>query len=415
MLITKDRFFLFLTCLILTFFVLFTHVLPQVNTMINYVGNGESQNESFTIADDFLSWAVDYHKKSSDFKRRPITTFLIDFITDLFLVKTSIAFVCVNFFFLFLIGFLISYLGQLYGLSKRASLISSVSFYLSFSILFGFFIPIATYDEPVQYFLILISLIVLKKNKKILFVIFLSIAIIARDNTLIILPAILFFLLGIDFKNIFQTKLKTIFKFVLVSLPVVVYALYLFWFYNEYPDAYDQAKEFLNKNRFGVYEKNFRNIGNMTRTFLSLSSVCLFPIVILCIYKKSNNFSNSDKRLINAFWLTLFINTGIILLSVYAEESRVFALPLLFVFPIFGKILAAIFQPSKAFFKFLIHPFRLGLISLTSVFSWLAYNYLYSLTDINSRDNFYVEYNVCIVLIIMLIFLNRFFVRRLGV
>tara|TARA_B100000809_G_scaffold86057_2_gene84481 strand:- start:5627 stop:5833 length:207 start_codon:yes stop_codon:yes gene_type:complete len=66
--------------------------------MINYVANGEPQNESFIIADEFLSWAVDYHKKSSDFKRRPITTFLIDFITDLFLVKTSIAFVCVNFF-----------------------------------------------------------------------------------------------------------------------------------------------------------------------------------------------------------------------------------------------------------------------------------------------------------------------------
>tara|TARA_B100000809_G_scaffold86057_2_gene84480 strand:- start:4691 stop:5389 length:699 start_codon:yes stop_codon:yes gene_type:complete len=232
---------------------------------------------------------------------------------------------------------------------------------------------------------------------------------------LIILPAILLFLLEIDFKKIFQTKLKTTFKFFLLLLPVVVYAIYLLWFYNEYPEAYDQAKEFLNKNRFGIYEKNFRNIGNITRTVLSFSSVCLFPIIILFIYKKSNNFSNSDKRLIDAFWLTLFINTGIILLSVYAEESRVFALPLLFIFPIFGKILVAIFQPSKAFFKFLIHPFRLGLIFLTSVLSWYAYNYLYSLTDINSSDNFYVEYNVCIVLIITLIFLNRVFVRRLEV
>ena len=77
MIVKKKRVALFLTCLLLTGFIFVLHVLPQVNSMINYVENDQPANQSLTISEGFLSWAVDYHKTLPDFKKRPTTTYLM--------------------------------------------------------------------------------------------------------------------------------------------------------------------------------------------------------------------------------------------------------------------------------------------------------------------------------------------------
>ncbi len=396
----------FTLCLGFTLFSLMIHTLPQVNTMVNYADKNQPKNETLLIANGFLSWAVNYHKTQPDFKKRPITTFLIEFVANVFELRIALAFVVVNFLFLFLCGFLIYYLAKLYSLSHSESMLSALFFYCSFSVLLAYFIPIATYDDPIQYFFILLSFIALKQRQLIFFSLSFTIAIIARESSIILLPGIVLFILDIDFSKVFQEKIKIMKRLVVEAFPVIFYFLFLVWFYSENPEIYEESKNYLKENRFGVYEKNFRNIGNFIRTFLSFSSVMLLPISLLIIFKKER-FNN---RLTNAFWLTVVLNTGVVLLSVFAEESRVFALPLLILFPIFGGYLVKV-KFSENFIRYIIVYKRLVPLVLVTVVSYFFYEFLYGLTDLNSEENFYVEYNTLAALIVGIIIYNKMFTK----
>ena len=155
---------LLITCSFLTLFSFYLHVSSFTNTMINYVDENNQQEKNFCVSDEFLAWAVDYHKMLPDFKKRQVTTFLVEQIHQIFNVRVSVSFTVLNFLVFFFCGFLIYYLAKLYLLSHIQAIVSVVFFYSSFSILLAFFIPIATYDEPIQYFFIVLSFIALKKK-----------------------------------------------------------------------------------------------------------------------------------------------------------------------------------------------------------------------------------------------------------
>ncbi|OFY96008.1 MAG: hypothetical protein A3K10_08390 [Bacteroidetes bacterium RIFCSPLOWO2_12_FULL_31_6] len=374
--------------------------------MINYVDENHPNSEDLCVTDGFLPWAVDYHKTLPEFKKRPITTLVIENFKKAFNLKTSIAFVWVNFSFIFLCGFLIYYLAILYSLSHLSSLMSVVFFYSSFSVLMAYFIPIATYDEPIQYFFILSSLIALRKKIMSLFVVTFTLAIITRESSLILMPAIVLFLIDIDFRKIFQNKIKTILLLIPIFFPVVLYALFLRWFYKINPQIIDETKSVLS-DRFLNYQKNFRDIENISRTILSFTSVCLLPIFLVTFHKLTNKSTSCEPKLIFAFWVTFCINTVIILLSVFAEESRVFTLPLLFLFPIYGKIIRSVLNFSPSFIRYIIHPKRIIFLFLIVVLSWVFFDFAYKLTTFKMSDNLYREYNTFSIIMIGLIILYR--------
>ena len=374
MILERKRLTPLILCLLLTLFSLVLHTLPQVNTMINYVKEGEPKQTGLKISDRFLSYAVNYHKTLPDFQKRQVTTTIIEWVANVFNLRIAVSFVWVNFSFIFFCGLLVYYLGQLYALTHSQSLWSIVFFYCSFSVLLAYFIPIATYDESIQYFFILLSLIALNKDKKILFVVAFTLATLTRESSLILLPGIAFFLLNIDFKNAIQKKLKTVFKIIPVALPVVFYILYLLWFYKENPETYEQTKVVMAA-KSSVYLKNFGSVKNLSRTILFFISVYLLPMFFLLFYKKQHFFSPFESKLIRAFVITFCINTPFILAFGYAEECRVFTLPLLFLFPVFGKIVRELLPFSLSFFAYLIHPKRLGFLIGSAVMGWIFFDY----------------------------------------
>jgi len=403
-------FHLLLVCLLSVLFNLYVHVAEPANSMVNYVNKNHPNTENLIVTDGFLPWAVDYHQTLPDFKKRPFTSFLVENVAVFFSVRISIAFVWVNYFFLFCSGFLIYFLAKLYLLSHPKALGSVIFFYFSFSILLAYFIPIATYDEPIQYFLILLSLFFLKKGYKLLFAIIFSFAVISRESSLILLPGIALFLFGIDFKNILKDKKVFLKNVLMLSIPVVIYLAYLYFFYDNNPEILKETKEVLAK-KYQIYQRNFRNLKEVSRTLLSFYSVIIFPIFLLFLNSKYYQFIKIDNRLLKAFWLTFLLNSIVIFITVYAEESRVFTLPFLLLFPIFGEILLK--SNSLKFFYYLLDFKKVGLVVLTTLLSWFVFNYLYAFTGFEMKDNYYVEYNVVIIFLMIVVGYKAKFLKSL--
>lgn len=402
---SKETIWIFTICLTLTLLSFYLHVSTFTNTMINYVDQNILVKENIIVTDGFLPWAVDFHQTLPDFKARPITTFLIKAIANGFNIRISVAFVCINFLFTFFNGILIYYLAKLHALSRIQALWSTLIFYSSFSVLLAYFIPIATYDEPIQYFFIFISLIFLKMNKNLLFAGGFALATITRENSLLLLPAIFLFMMNLQIKNSLKSNMKFFYKVFIISVPVLIYFIYLLYFFKTNPQLLQETQALLPE-KFAKIHKNLIGWINLSKTILSFISVYLLPIFLITYYQKK---LTNETKVITAFWFTFVINTILVILSSYAEESRVLMLPILIVLPIFGKILTESVSISPAFFTYLMCSKRILLLAVVTSLAWLIVDYCYKFTNLTMNENLYREYNTLTVLFIVLVLLySRF-------
>ena len=411
MISNKHIWILLLTCLIMTLFSFYLHIVPGTNTMINYVGENQPRDEKFIVTDGFLPWAVNYHHFLLEFKKRPIAVFLMEKYAQLFNVRISLAYVFVNFFFLFLGGLLIYYLSYQYKLKHNLAILSMISYFLSFAILLAYSIPIATLDEPVQYFFILLSFIALNKQKNLVFIIFFTLAIITRETSLLLLPIIVLFFMDVDLKKLFQQKNKLVKVCITSGLPILFYVLYSVWFYKQNPQLMQETETLLGQKFLYYKTKNFLDFENSIRTILSIISVNLVPIFLIFYYKTKHQYTAFESKLLIAFWITFSINFVMVMLSAYAEESRVFTLPFLILFPIYGKIIDGVIRFNKRFLTYLITWKPILIILLTVILSWLLFKLGYKLTNFKPHENLnlYVEYNTLSVFFIVLVLLySRF-------
>ncbi|MGE0560231.1 MAG: hypothetical protein AB7O47_00305 [Flavobacteriales bacterium] len=400
-----------LICLGLTLFSFSLHIFPGTNTMINYIGPNQVSEENLIVSDGFLPWAVDYHQQLLEFKKRPVAVFLMEKFSKIFNVRISLAYVYVNFFFFFLGGLLIYYLARLYQYQNKEALLGIVFYFFSFSILLAYFIPIATFDEPVQYFFILLAFIALQKQKYVMFVIMLTLAAITRETSLLLLPVMVLFFMRLDIKKMFSNKIQLVKVAIYSGLPVLFYVIYSIWFYKTNPQLVEETK-FLLDQKFKYYKtKNFLDFEHTMRTILSFVSVNLLPIFLIFYYKLRNKFNDFESKLLTAFWIMFWINLVMVIVSAYAEESRVFTLPYLILFPMYGKILKGVIQFNKSFFNYLLNWKSIVIIFITGVFSWNLFKIGYQLTNFKPHENLnlFVEYNTLVIIFIVLIFFyNRF-------
>ena len=393
-------------CLVLTLFSFCLHVLPNTNTMINYVDEHHPKQNNEMISDGFLPWSVDFHQKLFDFKKRPLTSFLIEILSSVLNIKISYAFVIINFTLTFFCALIVYYLSQQFFNSHVIPLISSAYFLLSFSVLFAYFIPIATYDEPIQFLFLILTLIALKKRKYILYIIFLTFALIARESSLIIIPGIVLFLSELDIFQPFKDKKILIRTIVINSIPIIIYGIYIILFYYFISEASERPSLY---ERFSLYEKNFRNISNTIRTFISFASINLFPVFLIVFSWKFFKNNAVFFNWIKAFVLTTFINTSVVFISVFAEEARVFSLPLIFMFPFFGQMLLFILTSLKTQLTLLSNIKIIFLSTIVTFFFWIGIKKIYNMTDLNLHNNLYEEYHaICIFLILLAIFRKYF-------
>lgn len=404
-----------LICLGLTLFSFCLHIFPNTNTMINYVGADGQKIDGQIVTDGFLPWAVDYHHHLLEFKKRPIAVFLIEKCAQLLNIRISLAYVFVNFFLLFLGGLLVYCLAVLYQLKHKTAIVSMTSYFFSFSILLAYFIPIATVDEPAQYIFILLAFVALKQQKFLMFIAAFTLATITRETSLLLLPVIVLFFMDLDLKQWFKQKLKLIKVGIIAGLPVLFYITYSIWFYKTNPQLINETETLLSQ-KFSYHKtKNFLDFEHTVQTIFSIISVNLLPVFLVIYYRIKHQISAFEEKLFKAFWITFSINFVLVLISAYAEESRVFTLPYLILFPIFGNIINRVIHFNKPFFKYLINWKNVLILIVVGVLSWKLFKLGSTLTNYKPHENLnlFVEYNTLAILFIALVFLyNQFSLKH---
>jgi hypothetical protein len=102
--------------------------------------------------------------------------------------------------------------------------------------------------------------------------------------------------------------------------------------------------------RFDPFNENFKN---QLYTMESIYSFVLVMGIVLYFYfvkALSGDYNPLEKKIDNAFVLSLFINTLVVFIFTFAREARLFALPLIFIWMFFSTLFE---NQIKLLFNFL--------------------------------------------------------------
>lgn len=380
-----------------TFIILVNHILPINNSFINFKSE-EINIEKKIISNENLTSIIDYHKTNVVFAKRPATTFIIETLSNICSISKGLSFVLVNFFLFFLCGLLLYYLTQLVVKEKMYSYTTVGLFYLSFSVFFAFFDSIHTYDEPLQYFLILCSLIAIIKQKWIFFITTFTLSLIARESGLLLIPALFILINKNDTTYLSkQNKKSSIYLFI----PVLIYICFIAFYTNKYQLSETSQSDFLN--RLDHFNYNFQNLNFALETFTSLFVAIGLQTYILIIYFIKNKADKLETKIIKAYLITLFLNTLVVLVATKARETRLFTLPLFLMWPILGKFLIIEikhFIENKRITILIKNKWFLLIFSLFVLLEILFYKFVYVSTVNAKGGSFQDEYFLIICLLI---------------
>jgi hypothetical protein len=318
----------YILAILLTIATFSMHFGKRADSMINDKNN--------VISEAYLQYVVDVHKIDPTFTRRPLTTLIIESTAAQFTISTGLSFILVNFSLLCLAGILLYKLSEKLGGTYRANVVNMTVFFLCFSNLYAFFPPVYSYDEPLQYCLIFISLLFFFTQKWGLFILTFTLALIARESTMILLPGLALLILEKpgQLRSVFSA---TNFRMgMILALPLICYLVFLISYtkYIEYAQI-PQSSAYDRLAHFGI---NFGTPEAALETFFSALVVLGVPVYLVSYRIKKRVFSTKEKKLVQAFLVTLVINTLVVLLTTKAHESRLFAIPLFFIWPFFGTL-----------------------------------------------------------------------------
>lgn len=276
---------------------------------------------SFARWQKFLAHIVDLHARIvGPFTTRPVTTFLIEGISSLTALSPWWGFVLAQFLLLTAAGYALARLSERL---ESPPLFSLAAFFLSFTVLFSFVTPNDSYDEAAQYLFLFLGLNALAAGRDFSFALLFFMALLTRETSALLLPGLL--PLGWRGK-------KSAWKF---ALPLIAFALYYF--------TRDAAPD---PNRFLYGARNFKDGKTAFESFVSLGIALALPLALLGSARRLGIMRNHGPW-IRAFWWSAALNSPVIFLTAYARESRLFALPLVFLWPLGGAWLERILLTRK--------------------------------------------------------------------
>ncbi|MBU3027092.1 hypothetical protein [Zobellia galactanivorans] len=316
------------------------HMLPSVDSMLN--------ENNTRISHVFLRSQINYHKEIAPFARRPLTTLLIETAQSVFKFKAGHAFILVNFLLLGLSGALTYRLSLILKATKKQGIINMLVFFASFSVLFAFFPPVFTYDEPLQYCFLLTAIMAFVGRRWFAFVSLFTLALVARETSILLWPALVLFFPGTE-NNPPQTLIERFKKKGLyLLLPVFLYGCYIVIFIHQ--QSLLHATHIEMASRYSCFLENIESVQNSVESVVSIL-ITLGPFLYFTyFYLHRQDRLHWENKFVSAFLLTLAFNTPIVFLTAFARESRLFALPLLFIWPmfmqLFGKDISPLFTKN---------------------------------------------------------------------
>lgn len=336
---------------------------------------------------------MDLHQDNSSFRRRPLTTFLIDEFSSKTGKSVGFGFVFVNFLGLFLSGILLFYLSRSVGANHRQGLLNMVFYFLTFSNLFAFFAPVYTYDEPLQFCFLFFSLWMLHERKWLFYLLGFFLAVLARESSVVLLPAIYFFFIGNPKNPRSFFAIKNIAQGLFLSLPFFLYLGFFFWQKQTGQNAGIPSEDI--RDRFHLIVYNFHNAQFAIETISSFILALAFPLFLALQFLKQQTESNKLTLFIKAFLLTTILNTLIVLFGTQARETRLFVLPLFFIWSIFTQAFGGFLK--QAFNKQVLEAFfqnkrKLALFLLICILIFVFSFHAYRSTSGVGSDHFFNEY-----------------------
>ncbi|RAJ08057.1 hypothetical protein [Arenibacter echinorum] len=383
------------------------HMLPVSDSMLN--------ENNTKLSHVFLASQIRYHQEFAPFARRPLTSLLIEGSSGTFGVTLGESFVLVNLLLLFVSGILIYIISLKLNATKGQAIFNQVAYFLTFSIIFAFFPPVFSYDEPLQYCLIMLGILALIREKWLYYVPLFLLAIIARESTLFLLPglAIIFSGFSLKSKNMWNFGIKR--KLLLLFAPMPLYVIYLgifLWATGIWKETSEVAA-----NRLSCYFQNFGTYASSLESIVSFFLVLGPGLYFLYMSHKSKIFSALEKKYVQAFLLAVVINTPIVMVATLAREARLFALPLIFLWPLagqlFGKELRPLIRPNLYLDCFRDWRYSMLLLLLSLISYAIAFR-LY-VPSFPSKDNFFNEYLFVMLLIMSVHFVLRAFLQKSAV
>ena len=390
--------------LVCTLLIFGLHMSENMDSMLN-----ENNNR---ISNGFLTSQIKYHKEFGPFARRPFTTWLIETTSETFGMKLGVAFVPVNFFLLFLSGILIYFLSICLKQNKQQGLFNMLCYFLTFSILFAFFPPVFSYDEPLQYCFILLGLLAFVQKKWVFYVLFFSLALVTRETTVLLLPALLIFLPGLKTASKKWFAIDRLRLSALIVLPVVFYGAFIAIYLWKHQLIGATKTEMIS--RYSCFLENFEDTKNTVESLASFFVSLGVPLYFAFLFLKRKGKNNFHQKFVYAFLLTVLINSPIVFVSSFARESRLFALPLFFLWPmvsqLFGKdlkILSSLKTCTQLLMKW---RYLLPFLILNFLNYWFCFRYYQKLGL--GENTYFAEYLFLSIFIITTHFLWSLSNRR---
>jgi hypothetical protein len=375
-----------ITSLFLALMVLFIHLFGFIDSML--------KKGNLHIDTRYLTSAIDYHKIQPAFAKRPLSTFLIEKLSLITNCQLGSSFVFVNFFFLFLSGYLLYKLSMQIVSNSQFSYLNMLAFFLCFSNVFAFFTPVYTYDEPLQFAFLFLSFIFLRKKKWTLYLLAFSISLIARESAILLIPGLLYLYVSKEekfcLKNYFSKE--GLYKSLLIVTPVFIYFIYLYIFITHTDIVASSKSDFTS--RFEHFYDNFKNKNRSIESIFSFFLIYLIPLYLLFVlYIKKIKIAH--KKYLIAFFITLIINTIIVYSTTKAREVRLFVIPLFFLWPIFSNLFLS---EIKILFDTKIYKIHFKnwkfIVSFLIIFviNYLISYKIYWFSFVSQKSNYFNEY-----------------------
>lgn len=355
------------------------HFAPIWENMLN---RGAETWDERPLPHDYIETVIAAHSDGSDpaFARRPLTTWSISALNAIGLTPKQ-GFIAIGLLGFLLSGMLVSGLARQVGAGERTALLSQALFHGSPTVLMAWFDPLYTYDEPLQYAALLLSLLLLLRARWVPFTMAFAVALLARETSLLLLPA--FVLLAPDRRAAAVAGL--------VAVGVLAAWLALVSLGASAPEL---TEDLARRSGYAALNLSSARIGETTGFLLLVLALPLFLAV-----RRSSSVPAAWRR---SFLLAMLLNIPLVLVGAYAREARLFALPLVVLWPWLGPALHSELQVLggwRAALKALLVPWKaFALIVLGVGITFAAYRG-FLLTAGWQEDNLFHEMLIAQLLI----------------
>lgn len=315
----KENHKIYLLCLFFVGLIFSLHfIFPSMLNGMTALGDGP--RISHDLSDSY--WRL--HKTNPSFAGRYLVSGLASVFNDLG-VSFAWSFIIINFTALFFVGILIYKIAEHFKLNFKQKKLSLVLFYLGFSIFFAFFRSIDTYDDPLQYIFLLGCVLAFLKNKNLLGSTLFLASLVARESGLILIPGLYL---------IIQHRSR-IYKILSLAIPTLIYSAINYYILSQL-NLWNKNAEYTKNSRLTHLFYNFQDIHFSIETIVYAFLVLSIPFFIIYLARQKKIIEASHKNFIIAAVISFLINTIVVVTTTRAREARLYALPLIFLWPLLG-------------------------------------------------------------------------------